>query len=293
MSPTVAAFVGALSGGGVAAAVALALLVPRGDDEVRPQAPLPTEAVAPSSLPHAEVVPAVATSAVPASTSLDQRLAAIEAKLEALVAASARTLVTPTAGAAVVDVASLQQALEEVERRKFETMSEAQLREIAWRGAGKGGDAAAALRAIDLLLARATTPEDRGQWLNQKAAVLRGLGSEADLRESLRCLEMVVAENGGGSKVGIDAANQMVWTLTAQKNYAGALHQAESIVQNPHTTHGQRLWGRWSIAVVAGSAGDAVRERSELEALQRELGNAAEHEKLAHLVRERLSPLRK
>ncbi|MBL8756462.1 MAG: hypothetical protein JNK15_24420 [Planctomycetes bacterium] len=296
MSPTVAAFVGALFGGGVAAVVAGSLLAPRGGDEVRPQAPAPVETatpVTPATPPRAESAPTVVATGSPASTSLDQRLAAIEAKLESLVAASARTPLSPSGGTAVVDVSSLQQALEEVERRKFETMPDAQLRELAWRGGGKGGDAAAALRAIDLLLARAKSPEDRAALLHQKAVTCRTLGGEADLNESLRCLEQVVAENGVGSRAGIDAANQMVWTMSAQKNHAGALRQAESIVANAGANRQQRLWARWSIAVVSGSAGDSLRERSELEALQRDLGNDPEYEKLAQLVRERLNPTRK
>jgi hypothetical protein len=296
MSPPLAAFVGALCGGGVAAVVAVLLLAPRSGDEIRPQSPsqvdVPTNAT-PGATAHVEAAPIVVAPTPAGAAGVEQRLTAIEQKLEMLVAASARTPVAASGGPALVDVSSLQQALEEVERRKFEAMPESQLRELAWRGIGKGGDATAALRAIDLLLARAKTPEDRAPWLHQKAVVSRSLGGEGDLRESLRCLEQVVAENGAGSQAGIEATSQMTWTMMAQKNHVGAVRQAESILQNANASRQQRMWAQWSIAVASANAGDTLRERTELQALERELGQEPEHEKLLQLVRERLNPTKK
>ncbi|MBK8099499.1 MAG: hypothetical protein IPK26_20510 [Planctomycetes bacterium] len=284
-----AAFLGALCGGGIAAAVAVSLRAPRSADEVWPQAPPPVEARAQLPLQR-DAAPAVVTTELPGWATVEQRLAAIEAQLDVLVAASARTPVTPASGAAVVDADALQQALENIERRKFETMSDGQLRELAYHGAGKGGDAATALRAIELLLARAKTPDERAELLGQKAMAHRSLGSETDLRESLRCLERVVAENGADSKAGLDASYQMVWTRNAQKDFAGARLNADAIVHAANATGSQRAWARFAGALASGNLGDPARERSELQALLQELGNAPEHEKLAEIVRARLNP---
>lgn len=284
-----AAFLGALCGGGIAAAVVVSVLAPRSADEVRLHEVAPVEAKAQLALQR-DAAPGVVTTQPPGWAAVEQRLAAIETRLEALVAASSRTPLTPAADAAVVDAGALQRALEEIERRKFEAMSDGQLRELANRGVGMGSDTATALRAIELLLARAKTPDERAELLGQKAMVHRSLGGEADLRESLRCLERVVAENGADSKAGLDASYQMVWTRSAQKDFAGARQSADAIVRSANATGSQRVWARWAGTLASGNLGDPVRERSELQALLQELGDAPEHEKLAHIVRERLSP---
>jgi hypothetical protein len=220
-----------------------------------------------------------------------QRLQSLEQKIEALAVAPVRTSLTPTpVGAAIVDASSLQAAMEEIERRRLEAMSDDALQQMVWKANGKDADPNAALRALDLLLARAKTPEARAKVLTQMAMAQRSLGGDAALAASAKSLQTVIDEHGFDSEVGLNAAYQMVWTRTSQKDPAAARQLADAIVRSPAAAPTQRVWARWAGATAAGSLGDAARERCELEALLRDIGNDDDHAKLAHLIQERLNP---
>lgn len=287
MNPiVVSAFVGACVGGGIVAAASWA--------RPSPEAPPPAPIVASSP-------PAASTSGAPAPLELgpvvariDQvldRVLAIEAKVDEALAAPQRTAVSPPVGSpSAVDADSLQQALAEVERRKFAAQSDDALRQIAWN-AMQGGPVDEGLRALDVLRDRAHSADERAKLQTDLGMLQRARGSDADLAASAKTLQAVIDETGLDSARGLGAAYQMVWTENARKDPAAGLRWAESVASSANASPDQRLQARWAAAIMVQNLGDQARARARFEGLLREVEGQPALTKLEEDLRRRLATL--
>lgn len=222
-----------------------------------------------------------------------RRLAAIETTLQRAPSGDVRVpaAAAGASGPVAVDVASLQQALERIEQQKLESLSD----EALWRSvlpAMKGdGDVDEALRRLQLLLQRPLLPELRAEALVQLGALQRTQGSPSSLQASAETLRSVVREQGLGSRFGMDAAYQLIWTASKLQNHAEALSSAEAFASSPAASPFQRAQGRWAAAIVLQASGDRAAARAAYDAWLLQHGDAPENAKMAIDVRERRSKL--
>ncbi|MBM4060148.1 MAG: hypothetical protein FJ265_03490 [Planctomycetes bacterium] len=285
-----AALAGAVAGGGLVAA----LLWPgRASEAPLPQQPAAAAPAAPRAAAPAPAAPAPAELA-PIAARIDQvldRLIALEAKVDTALAAPQRSAAAPApAPAAVVDADALQQALAEVDRRKFEALPDGELRQLVWK-AMQGGSGDEGLRALEVLRGRARTPDERAQVLLELGMLQRERGDEAGLLESARSLQAVIDEQGIDSARGLEAAYQMAWTVSRGNNPAAGLRWAEAVARSPNATPGQRINARRAGAIIVQKLGHTGRARAEFQALLREIEGQPSHEKLAAELRARLAEL--
>lgn len=241
----------------------------------------------------ARAVPSVAGGVQQALDEIARRLAAIETTLQRAPSGEVRVpaAAAGASGPVAVDVASLQQALERIEQQKLESLSdEALLRSVL--PAMKGdGDVDEALRRLQLLLQRPLQPELRAEALVQLGALQRTQGSPSSLQASAETLRSVVREQGLGSRFGMDAAYQLIWTASKLQNHAEALSSAEAFASSPVASPFQRAQGRWAAAIVLQASGDRAAARAAYDAWLLQHGDAPENAKMAIDVRERRNKL--
>lgn len=242
------------------------------------------------------VSPAVTTSTgadlAPIAARLDElteRLRALDAKVDAVLAAPARVAVGESPSQAV-DADALFRAMEQVEQKKLEALSDDALLQSS-RVAMKAGNAEDAVRRLETLLQRPLTPEKRSDLMMELGMHYRTQATEASLAASNRTLQAVIDSQGIGSRVGVAAANQLAWTCLAQKDASRALAHAEAAARSSGATPEQRIHARWTAAIAAQSLGDRVRARSDFQALLRELEGQPNYEWLVADIRERLQRL--
>lgn len=222
-----------------------------------------------------------------------RRLAALEAAVAAqgLGGRADARHGTQVSGPVAVDVASLQQALERIEQQKLESLSdEALLRSVSQAMKGDG-DVDEALRRLQLLLQRPLKPEQRAEALVQLGALQRTQGSPSSLQASAETLRTVVREQGLGSRFGMDATYQLIWTASKLQNHAEALSSAEAFASSPAASPFQRAQGRWAAAIVLEAAGDRAAARAAYDAWLLQHADAPENAKMAIDVRERRNRL--
>lgn len=285
------AVMGAL--GGVLVTLAIVYVPQSGAADLSTMEPTSAIAIdASSSLPTAAFVPGPSIDLTPITNRLDEvneRLRALEARFDAVAVSQQRTAAAGSSVLASIDADSLQQAMVEIERRKFDAMSDDALRQMAWQAMQKGGDVNAAVQGLGILLERSKTPEQRAQVLIDLGTLQRMQGGEHGLTASVKSLQTVLDEQGIESKFGLGAARELVWTCSAQKDHAAALRFAESIVRSARATADQRIHARWAAAMMVGSLGDTNRARADYQSLLREIEGLPNYEKLVEDIRGRLN----
>jgi hypothetical protein len=219
---------------------------------------------------------------------VSQRLAAIEARLAASVAApSARVDAAP---ATFVDPQQLRRALDEIDaqrqREKFGSMSNQELLAEVGRLQWKDSDVAGADAALQQLLARDLEPQERAQALTQLGMLQR---QRHDLDGAEHTLRAVVDEHGMRDKTGAWAGYQLAWTL-AERNPVAALGVADAVAQQADSD-GMRTRARWTAARMAEMSGDAVRARADYQAILAVVGDDKEFADVAKDIRYRLEQL--
>lgn len=289
----------ALLGGLAGAALAYggsALLGHRGEPPRSGSAPT----AAPRPVPVAEVPPLQAVSPAPGggfdlapiATRLEEvvaRLAVLEAKVDRALAPPQRSAAIPPPVA--IDADTLQQALMEIDRRRLEAMSDAALRQHAWRTAKAGGDYESAARALQLVVERASTPMARAAALTDLGMLQRLHGGDEGLSASVRSLRAVVDAHGVDSAPGVTASLEMIWSLSGQQDHAGALQCAQAVAGSRAASAEQRLDARWAAAIMTQNLGDRVGARAAYEQLLREIDGRPDQAKRAGEIRRRLEAL--
>jgi len=283
MKSGVVATLAALAGGFVAGAVVVWCTE-------APPLPPRSEAPPPSER-RAEAPPLDLSPLVTRLAALDERLRRIEDRLAASPATTSplREPVAPAPTSVAIDASSLQNALEEIERKKLDAMSTDELLRSA-RIAGKG-DPDEGIRRLRALLSRSLSAEERAEVLTDLGMQLRTRGTPTALAESAQMLQSVVDTAGLDSSAGRDAAYQLIWTYAEQKDTARGLAMARSYVDAPNATPQQRVTGRWAAAILTQGSGDVAGARRDYETLLREIGDAPEFTKLATDIRQRLAKL--
>lgn len=253
--------------------------------------PLPAEAPLPEAR-QAEVTSKTDLGPLVARLdAMNERLGRIEQRLAAAPVAVApvrENAAVPPASVAI-DAGSLQHALEEIERRKLDALSDDELLRGA-RIAGKG-DVDEAIRRLRALLARPLTPEKRAEALLDLGMQLRTRGTVDSLVDSARTLQSVVDTAGLDSPTGRDAAYQLIWTYSQQKDSARGLAAARAYLDTPNLTRHERMTGRWATAILMQDSGDASSARRDYLQLLNEIGDSADFAKLATDIRQRLAKL--
>lgn len=283
MNTAVVAALAALAGGFVAGAVvvwrtdAATLAPPTGES-------VPGERSA--AAPALDLTPVVARLAA-----LDERLRGIEQRLDAAPAATApfREPVDATPNSIAIDATALQHALEEIERKKLDALSNDELLRSAHITAKSDVDAS--IRRLRALLSRPLSAEERSEALTNLGMHLRTRGTASSLAESAQLLQSVVDTAGFDSSAGRGAAYQLIWTYEAQKDTARGLALARSYVDSRGATEEQRAAGRWAAAILMHGSGDLDGARREYETLLRELGDAPQFTKLVADIQQRLARL--
>lgn len=222
---------------------------------------------------------------------MNERLRVIEQTLATPLAAPVRESSTAAPVSVAIDADSLQQALEQVERKKLDAMGDDELLRAARLMAKAEADPRAAVRMLRALLERPLSPEKRAEALVDLGMHLRAQKTTESLAASVQALQQVVDINGLGSDVGRSAAFQLIWTFADQKDAARGIAMAQAYAEAPDATPRQRFDGRWAAAILVHGTGDTVRARREYEALLRDLGEQAEYAKLAADIRQRLGKL--
>lgn len=215
-------------------------------------------------------------------------LHSLEQRIDRALAGAERTPVATAPTTVAIDADSLERAQQEIERRRFEAMSDDELRQTAWRSYKANADGAAAVQALELLAQRATDPAKRDAALTELATMQRLRGGEDSLAASAQNLRTVLAANGIGSERGVAAAAQLVYTLAAQGDRSAALQQAEAVIGSAAATPWTRAELRMSAADVRQQMGDGARARADYEALLRDIDGNPDFVKLAKEVRARL-----
>ncbi len=284
----------ALFGAFGGAALALAIVW------VRQGAEGPAPALEPSSSPASDAAreapspPSLVAGVdlTPITNRLDQlteRLRALEAKLDVVAASTQRSAVAEHSSV-MLDADTLQHAMEEVERKKLDALSDEALQNSA-RVAMKGGDSEDGLRRLDALLQRSLTPEKRAEVMTELGMLYRNQGTKEALASSARTLQSVIDAQGMESQLGVAAASQLVWTCSAQKDPGRALAFAEAAARSVAATPDQRINARWAAAVMTQQLGDPVRARTDYQNLLREIDGQPNYGKLALDIRLRLEKL--
>lgn len=256
----------------------------------------PSPAPVTATLRDWPVSPAAATATgadlAPIAARLDdlaERLRALDAKVDAVLAAPARVAVSDQPSLAV-DADALLRAMEEVEQKELEALSDDALLHTS-RVAMKSGNAEDGVRRLEELLRRPLTPEKRTEVMMELGMLYRSQGTEASLAASHKTLQAVIDAQGIGSRAGVAAANQLAWTCLAQKDASRALAHAEAAARSTGATPDQRINARWTAAIMAQHLDDRVRARSDFQALLRELEGQPNYEKLVADIRQRLQNL--
>ena len=265
--------------------------------ESQPATP-PDSNVSAAVQPPASTLPASANAAFDLSPvlsrldELNRRLGEVEARLGGLASGLANG---PDRTPAVfdqriaVDADALQTAMEQVERRKLEALSDETLRNQARQQMKGAGDLEGAIERLQVLLGRQLTPETRAEVMTELAMLQRQQGKEGR-DAATRTLQAVIDTRGMGDRLGVAAAQQLVWTL-AKEDPARALTIADGVVRSAGATPEQRFTGRWAAAIVAQQLGDTVRARADFQALLREIDGQPGQEKLVDDIRRRLEGL--
>jgi hypothetical protein len=277
--------------GAVMAAVAIPW-TQRSDAPVPVSEPLPAAAPAATALGTVPPAPAAAGDAASPTALLQQvlaRLTALEQRLDASRVPAPAVSSTP-ATPVTIDVDALQRAMAEIERRQLEAATSEQLRVLA-KHATAGGRFDEAIRAHELLVERASNPQQRAAAMSELAIAQRQRGDTQGLTASAQTLGAIVAEHGAGSPQGLDAQYQLAWTRSMQKDPAAGLQLVDAIVQSPAASADQRRHARWAAGLMLQQLGDTARARTELSALLRELEPLPGQQKLAADITERLRQL--
>lgn len=289
MDQRTSALLGALAGGVLVGAIAFGVR----DDSVLPADPSAPAAVVPAESTPPDRANVDLSPVLTRLDGIDGRLRAIEQQVDALASAPARTVSASGASPAAVaiDADSLQQALEQVERKKLDAMGDDELLRAARLMAKAEADPRSAVRMLRALLERPLSPEKRAEALVDLGMQLRAQKTTESLAASVQALQQVVDTNGLGSDVGRSAAFQLIWTFADQKDAARGITMAQAYAEAPDATPRQRFDGRWAAAILVHGTGDTVRARREYEALLRDLGEQPEYAKLAADIRQRLGKL--
>jgi hypothetical protein len=120
--------------------------------------------------------------------------------------------------------------------------------------------------------------------------IYRAHGGIENLQQSDVMLRGVIDEHGITSAPGVQAAMQLVWTLSALQDDAGALAMADQVARSGITAE-ERIGGRWAAAIMAGKVGNKARARIDLTALLHELEGQPGKEQLVADIRRRLAGL--
>ncbi|MFO1077036.1 MAG: hypothetical protein U1E73_04835 [Planctomycetota bacterium] len=257
------------------------------------------EPAAPPAAAAGAAAPDRAAAAAPAATSgsrdaelaqrlqaLADRLAALDAKIDA--DRSPREPADPQRLA--VDADSLQAAMAEVERRKWDAMPYAELLAEV-RVHLNGRDGAAARVRLESLRARGDlTPEQRDEADTTWGMFQRGQG-EAGAVESARVLQAVIDRNGFDTDRGLAAAYQMLWTRSEQRDFARARDLGAAIARSPGANASLQLSARWAAAIAAANGGDKAAARAEFEALLPLVDRPGGQDWIAKDIRRRLEQL--
>lgn len=220
---------------------------------------------------------------------LDGRLAALDAKLTAIVArepvrAVPATAADAPAGHGAADVDAIVRALERVEAKKLDTLSTAELLMRA-NTQLKTGDIVEARRTVESALTRALEPDDRARALTQLGMIHRSTG---DFAASTATLDQVVAEFGIESPRGSEAAYQLIWTHSKAGNQTAATELAYRLAQATNLPEATRIQARWAAAITLSAGGDPARGRAEFAAILRDFDGREVHHKLLEDIRRRL-----
>ncbi|MCB9878045.1 MAG: hypothetical protein H6835_10630 [Planctomycetes bacterium] len=253
--------------------------------------PPPPDAAPAASSTRSDAAPApgAPVDLTPVLARLDALAAQVDRLQEAvatLPAASGARVPVATTSTAIVDADSLQAAMDELERRRFDAMSFAELHDQA-RVAAKSGNLREAIESCERLVERAETPEQRATALTELAMMQRAQKGPEGLAEAEQTLRGVVDEFGAGSAAGRAAAYQLIWSVPKDDPQRG-LAYAQAYVADPGLSPDQRVQGRWALAIQQHAAGDVVAARAGFERLLGELGDQPHYGKLVADIRQRL-----
>ena len=192
-------------------------------------------------------------------------------------------------GSVVVDVESLVDAMDELEHRKLEAMSDDELLRSAREIQERGGGTVVPIRRLEALLGRSLSTEQRVEAMTQLAIMRRIQGTPEGLESSERSLQEIISRHGADSRHGLQATYQLIWTVSARQEPARGLELARRYAQSPLATLAERQQGRWAVAIMLQQIGDSVRARSEFEQLLREVDGQPQRQALADDIRRRLA----
>jgi hypothetical protein len=223
---------------------------------------------------------------------LTERLRALDAKVDAVLAGPARVAAGGQSSPAL-DADALLRALQQVEQKKLEALSDDELLRGARRAMNSGDprDGEDAMRQLEALLQRPLTPGKRAEVMTALGVQYRTQGTEASLAASHKALQSVIDSQGIGSSAGVEAAYQLVWTCNAQRDASRALAHADAAARSSGATPAQRINARWAAAIMAQQLGDRGRARSDFQGLLPELEGQPMYEKLVADIQERLRNL--
>ncbi|HEX5050999.1 MAG TPA: hypothetical protein VFZ65_04445 [Planctomycetota bacterium] len=259
-----------------------------------PVGPLAAPPASGTGVPAAVSPAPVATAAdlSPITNRLDELaegLRRLEAKLDRVTASPERTPAIDNAKV-MLDADTLQLAMEEVERKKIEALSDDALRNQAWQLMKAGDDPAGAVQRLQMLLERELTPERRVEITTELGMMQRSLGGKEGLEASARTLQSVIDAQGMQSRLGVAAAHQLIWTLS-KSDPARALAVADAATRSAGATPEQRINSRWAAAIVSQQLGDVVRARADYQGLLRDLAGQPDQQKLVADIERRLRDL--
>lgn len=253
----------------------------------------PPGPAAATAAPSTGAQPGAVVDLAPVLLRLDEvarRLGRLEEAVAALPASPARTPVGDAVASVQVDPAALADALETVERRKLEALSDQELLGEA-RRLQKTGDTSAARQRLEELLRRPLDPETRAR-AGIELGMLRRSEGGADGRAAAAALfRSVIDAHGLASELGSQAALQLVWTDVKGPNDGSGLTMADTLIATPGVPTEVRTNARWAAAILAQGRGDTARARADFTALLREIDGQPGQEKLAADVRRRLEGL--
>lgn len=205
-------------------------------------------------------------------------------------AAPGRTPAPGTSGIAV-DVESLASAIDQIEQRKLEAMSDEELLRTARKLGLKGDDTAEAIRRFEMVLSHDLAPERRGAIEVELGTMQRALGTPESLAQSKRTFQGVVDKFGNDSDAGHHATYQLMWTANREKDPQRALQLADIYLNSAAMTPAKRLNGRWARARMQEAAGDLPGAKLSYQQLVGELEASGGQEVLLKDLKRRLSLL--
>ncbi|MDA1195369.1 MAG: hypothetical protein O2894_09310 [Planctomycetota bacterium] len=247
--------------------------------------------------------------ALHASDASEARLARIERRLDALLAATGVRTAGPAEGPElaargveasdesesgegaelpVITDEVLDRTLERMEERRLARMTPEQLRAAAHRQIKEQKDMQAARALLTRVLARELEADFRAQVLTDLGSVERELG---EYEASERALREAMSTAGMDTETGVKAGYNLVWTFRRAERTDRALALADELIANRTAPETLRPWLRWAGARMAFDHGDRERARQDYRALLGEVQGNSQYRQIAKDAEERLREL--